>query len=399
MFYLYFNSLTFALQENGPFSKSCEVAAFPAAASRDEIEQLRVQAAAAAHSYRVARAAELRRSYREARAAAPAPSLGAPSAPREGGRAAAATEAIYQAGIAPPADAQGGSTADDVAETGSADDVALVVGPAPSLGAPSVPIVIDGSGSEHATSDSDSLDSSLFLNEPGTAAEVPAAAASGDEIEQLRRQAAAAAHSYRVARAAELRRSYREARAAAPAPSLGAPSAPREGGRAAAATEAIYQAGIAPPADAQVGSTADNAESRDEVEPLRLHEAAAIRACRARCEARREAINQARAAARREAFLQAAVAPPADAQGGSTADDARADLRLIRQEANHAAASRDEVEPLRFQGAAAIRACREARAAARREAIIQAVDPSNIPMCGVKYPNPRRNPLKRRKLE
>ena len=147
------------------------------------------------------------------------------------------------------------------------------------------------------------------------------AAASRDEIEQLRVQAAAAAHSYRVARAAELRRSYREARAAAPAPSLGAPSAPREGGRAAAATEAIYQAGIAPPADAQVGSTADNAESRD------------------------------------------------------------------------------EVEPLRFQGAAAIRACREARAAARREAIIQAVDPSNIPMCGVKYPNPRRNPLKRRKLE
>ena len=287
MFYLYFNSLTFALQENGPFSKSCEVAAFPAAASRDEIEQLRVQAAAAAHSYRVARAAELRRSYREARAAAPAPSLGAPSAPREGGRAAAATEAIYQAARRKPepetiyqAIAQGGSTADDVAETGSADDVALVVGPAPSLGAPSVPIVIDGSGSEHATSDSDSLDSSLFLNEPGTAAEVPAAAASGDEIEQLRRQAAAAAHSYRVARAAELRRSYREARAAAPAPSLGAPSAPREGGRAAAATEAIYQAGIAPPADAQVGSTADNAESRDEVEPLRFQGAAAIRACR-----------------------------------------------------------------------------------------------------------------------
>ena len=169
MFYLYFNSLTFALQENGPFSKSCEVAAFPAAASRDEIEQLRVQAAAAV------------RSYSEA-------------------RAAAATEAIYQAARRKPepetiyqAIAQGGSTADDVAETGSADDVALVVGPAPSLGAPSVPIVIDGSGSEHATSDSDSLDSSLFLNEPGTAAEVPAAAASGDEIEQLRRQAAAAA--------------------------------------------------------------------------------------------------------------------------------------------------------------------------------------------------------------
>ena len=181
MFYLYFHSLTFALQENGPFSKSCEVAAFPAAASRDEIEQLRVQAAAAV-------------------------------------------------------------------------------------------------------------------------------------------------------------RSYSEA-------------------RAAAATEAIYQ------------------------------------------EARRKAINETRFAARMEAFLRAAVAPPTNAQGGSTADDARADLRLIRQEANHAAASRDEVEPLRFQGAAAIRACREARAAARREAIIQAVDPSNIPMCGVKYPNPRRNPLKRRKLE
>ena len=71
---------------------------------------MRLQAAAAA------------RSYREA-------------------RAAAATEAIYQAGIAPPADAQVGSTADDVAETGSADDVALVAGPTPSLGAPSVPIV------------------------------------------------------------------------------------------------------------------------------------------------------------------------------------------------------------------------------------------------------------------
>jgi hypothetical protein len=105
-----------------------------------------------------------------------------------------------------------------------------------------VPIVIDGSGSEHATSDSDwhSLDS--FLD-----AEVPAAAAaSGDEIEQLRLQAAAAARSYREA-------------------------------RAAAATEAIYQA---------------------------------------------------------------AVAPPADAQGGSTGDNARADLRLIRQEANHAATLR-----------------------------------------------------------
>ena len=228
MFYLYFNSLTFALQENGPFSKSCEVAAFPAAASRDEIEQLRVQAAAAAHSYRVARAAELRRSYREARAAAPAPSLGAPSAPREGGRAAAATEAIYQ-------------------------------------------------------------------------------------------------------------------------------------------------------------------------------------------EARRKAINETRFAARMEAFLRAAVAPPTNAQGGSTADDARADLRLIRQKANHAAASRDEVEPLRFQGAEAIRACdtgpkyeqlkRQAdkawnvgRVAPRKPKNLIAAS-YNIPMCGVKYPNPRRNPLKRRKLE
>ena len=197
MFYLYFHSLTFALQENGPFSKSCEVAAFPAAASRDEIEQLRVQAAAAV-------------------------------------------------------------------------------------------------------------------------------------------------------------RSYREA-------------------RAAAATEAIYQ------------------------------------------EARRKAINETRFAARMEAFLRAAVAPPTDAQGGSTADDARADLRLIRQEANHAAASRDEVEPLRFQGAEAIRACdtgpryeqlkRQAdkawnvgRVAPRKPKNLIAAS-YNIPMCGVKYPNPRRNPLKRRKLE
>ena len=57
MFYLYFHSLTFALQENGPFSKSCEVSAFPAAVSRDEIEQLRVQAAAAVRSYREALAA------------------------------------------------------------------------------------------------------------------------------------------------------------------------------------------------------------------------------------------------------------------------------------------------------------------------------------------------------
>ena len=197
MFYLYFNSLTFALQENGPFSKSCEVAAFPAAASRDEIEQLRVQAAAAV-------------------------------------------------------------------------------------------------------------------------------------------------------------RSYREA-------------------RAAAATEAIYQ------------------------------------------EARRKAINETRFAARMEAFLRAAVAPPTNAQGGSTADDARADLRLIRQKANHAAASRDEVEPLRFQGAEAIRACdkgpryeqlkRQAdkawnvgRVAPRKPKNLIAAS-YNIPMCGVKYPNPRRNPLKRRKLE
>ena len=118
------------------------------------------------------------------------------------------------------------------------------------------------------------------------------------------------------------------------------------------------------------------AVSRDEIEQLRVQAAAAVRS-----------------------YREALAAAATDAQGGTTADDARTDLRLIRQEANHAAASRDEVEPLRFQGAAAIRACREARAAARREAIIQAVDPSNIPMCGVKYPNPRRNPLKRRKLE
>ena len=117
MFYLYFNSLTFALQENGPFSKSCEVAAFPAAASRDEIEQLRVQAAAAVRSYREARAAAATKAIYQAARRKPEP------------------ETIYQA------IAQGGSTADDVAETGSADDVALVAGPTPSLGAPSVPIV------------------------------------------------------------------------------------------------------------------------------------------------------------------------------------------------------------------------------------------------------------------
>ena len=115
------------------------------------------------------------------------------------------------------------------------------------------------------------------------------------------------------------------------------------------------------------------AVSRDEIEQLRVQAAAAVRS-----------YSEARAAAEKEAIYQAGIAPPADAQVGSTADNAE---------------SRDEVEPLRFQGAAAIRACREARAAARREAIIQAVDPSNIPMCGVKYPNPRRNPLKRRKLE
>ena len=136
MFYLYFHSLTFALQENGPFSKSCEVAAFPAAASRDEIEQLRVQAAAAVRSYSEARAAAATEViYQEAQRKAINET-----------RFAALMEAFLRAAVAPPADAQGGSTADDVAETGSADDVVLVAGTAPSLGAPSVPIVIDGSG-------------------------------------------------------------------------------------------------------------------------------------------------------------------------------------------------------------------------------------------------------------
>ena len=85
------------------------------------------------------------------------------------------------------------------------------------MGAPSVPIVIDGSESEHNSSDSDL---------PGTTATFPAAAASRDEIEQLRLQAAAAARSYREA-------------------------------RAAAAREAINQAPLAPPADAHGGLTAD----------------------------------------------------------------------------------------------------------------------------------------------
>jgi hypothetical protein len=113
------------------------------------------------------------------------------------------------------------------------------------------------------------------------------AAASCDEIEQLRVQAVAAVRSYSEA-------------------------------RAAAEKEAIYQAGIAPSADAQVGSTADNAKYCDEVEPLRLHGAAAIGACR-----------ETRAAARRKAINQAAVAPPVDAHSGLTADCASADLRLI----------------------------------------------------------------------
>jgi hypothetical protein len=119
-----------------------------------------------------------------------------------------------------------------------------------------VPIVIDGSGSEYATSDSDWHSFDSFLD-----AEVPAAAASGDEIEQLRLQAAAA-------------------------------------GKAAAFSAAA---------------------SRDEIEQLRLQAAAAARSYR---EARA-------AAARREAINQAAVAPPADAHGGLTADGVRADLRLI----------------------------------------------------------------------
>jgi hypothetical protein len=94
----------------------------------------------------------------------------------------------------------------------------LVAGPSPSLGAPSVPIVIDGSESEHNSSDSDL---------PGTTATFPAAAASRDEIEQLRLQAAAAARSY------------------------------REACDAAARREAIYQAAVAPPADAHGDFTAD----------------------------------------------------------------------------------------------------------------------------------------------
>ena len=124
MFYLYFHSLTFVLQENGPFSKSCEVAAFPAAASGDEIEQLRVQAAAAVRSYREARAtAATEAIYQAARRKA-----------INQARFAARMEAFLRAAVAPPANAQGGSTADDVTETGSADDVALVAGPTPSLG-------------------------------------------------------------------------------------------------------------------------------------------------------------------------------------------------------------------------------------------------------------------------
>ena len=91
----------------------------------------------------------------------------------------------------------------------------MVAGPAPSLGAP---IVIDGSESEHNSSDSDL---------PGTTAAFPAAAASRDEIEQLRLQAAAAARAYREARHAAARR------------------------------ETINQAAVAPPADAHGDLTAD----------------------------------------------------------------------------------------------------------------------------------------------
>ena len=134
------------------------------------------------------------------------------------------------------------------------------------------------------------------------------------------------------------------------------------------------------------------AVSRDEIEQLRVQAAAAVRSYR-------------------EALATAAT----DAQGGTTADDARTDLRLIRQEANHAAASRDEVEPLRFQGAEAIRArdtglrYEQLKRQADKAWYVERVAPRkpknliaasyNIPICGVKYPNPRRNPLKRCKLE
>jgi len=201
---------------------------------------------------------------------------------------------IYQAArmkaFAPPADAQGGSTADDVAETGSADDVALVAGPTPSLGAPSVPIV----------------------------------------------------------------------------------------------------------------------------------ETAAIGACR-----------ETRAAARRKAINQAAVAPSADAHSGLTADCPSADLSLIFKSALQKSLKRmaargiqpfalysnlyclihghyllrlnillgdtgPRYEQLKRQ---ADKAWNVGRVAPRKPKNIFTASYYNIPRCGVKYPKPRRNPLKRRKLE
>ena len=148
-------------------------------------------------------------------------------------------------------------------------------------------------------------------------------------------------------------------------------------------------------------------------------ETAAIGACR-----------ETRAAARRKAINQAAVAPSADAHSGLTADCPSADLSLIFKSALQKSLKRmaargiqpfalysnlyclihghyllrlnillgdtgPRYEQLKRQ---ADKAWNVGRVAPRKPKNLIAAS-YNIPMCGVKYPNPRRNPLKRRKLE
>ena len=163
----------------------------------------------------------------------------------------------------------------------------MVAGPAPSLGAPSVPIVIDGSESEHNSSDSDL---------PGTTAAFPAAAASRDEIEQLRLQAAAAARSYREA-------------------------------RDDAAVEAIYQA-------AMESNSTSGVESSEEPPNPFTSTPLTDSGLNARLDSRFAPASTSRsvvavAASTSTGTVTSNVAPPADAHGGLTADGVRADLRLI----------------------------------------------------------------------
>ena len=192
----------------------------------------------------------------------------------------------------------------------------MVDGPAPSLGARVVPIVIDGSGSEYATSNSDWHSFDSFLD-----AEVPAAAASGDEIEQLRLQAAAAGKAAAFSAAAsrdeieQLRlqaaaaaRSYREA-------------------RDDAAVEAIYQA-------AMESNSTSGVESSEEPPNPFTSTPLTDSGLNARLDSRFAPASTSRsvvavAASTSTGTVTSNVAPPADAQGGSTADGASADLRLI----------------------------------------------------------------------